>query len=340
MSNKKTKRGIDDLFAEKFRNSPSPLLSLLSLYENEANRKDLFLGVRNRGINLYYRGASLCEVRLRKGTLKCRIHRKYLKGSYDKEYPTRIPEEIYKEYENIKRKIVELDTTKRRPERIAQQELIYKNNSNPHSKWYCIDIEYSKGRKSKAEEKYGRFDIIAITRRKDPQNGKHRVALIELKHGSGAYGGASGVAKHVDDFVNFRSHHVYEMHLRGEICDILESFHKLLKDWPEGLKNLKEDDLAEAPEFYFITLDNNSKSKTSRGSTPRQSMERYLFKNPKCGHPSTKNVEQGFDDQPPYGDITSEGNSNLYAKFLFSTDKVGEIHIKDIIEDESYVRGF
>ena len=46
-------------------------------------------------------------------------------------------------------------------------------------------------------------------------------------------------------------------------------------DIPDEIKNLKVEDLSNAPTYYFITLDNNRE--TQRHSTPQMSMSGYLF---------------------------------------------------------------
>lgn len=88
-------------------------------------------------------------------------------------------------------------------EKIAQQEIMLKNNNAEDAEWFLVDMEYSV-----SGNPYGRFDMIGITKKPDT-NGKHRIALIELKTGTNAFGGAnantygSGIAGHINNFYEF-----------------------------------------------------------------------------------------------------------------------------------------
>lgn len=70
-------------------------------------------------------------------------------------------------------------------EKVAQQAIIIKNNLNKESNWYCVDMEYCSPGLG-----FGRFDIVAISKDKNPNN-KYDVSLIELKYGTGSYSGYS-----------------------------------------------------------------------------------------------------------------------------------------------------
>ena len=56
---RKITRGISNAFAKAFVTS-----ELFTLYKAtlQGNRKDLFLGIRNDYISIYYNGASVCKV--------------------------------------------------------------------------------------------------------------------------------------------------------------------------------------------------------------------------------------------------------------------------------------
>lgn len=51
----------------------------------------------------------------------------------------------------------------------------------------------------------GQFDILAISKEKP-----HKVALIELKYGSGALGGKSGIHKHIEDFKKYQDKNYFD----------------------------------------------------------------------------------------------------------------------------------
>jgi hypothetical protein len=72
MKGKMKMREISEQFAHKLRNG-----TLFELYQK--HRDELFLGVRDDCINLYYNGLSVCEASLNdKGDFSCKISSKYL----------------------------------------------------------------------------------------------------------------------------------------------------------------------------------------------------------------------------------------------------------------------
>jgi hypothetical protein len=150
--------------------------------------------------------------------------------------------------------------------------LVLLNNKNKNSNWFCIDIEYIKQFHNQVEKNEadfnGRFDVIALSK-----DIPHKVAFIELKYGSRAMGGNSGIYKHISDFSKFCEKGYFESHLKQEIIDIIKSQKDLGLCVPFELPN--ENELL-CPEFYFITLDNNAGTKDA--STPKQTMAGYLFK--------------------------------------------------------------
>ena len=319
---KKITRGIDKEFADAFKKC-----KLYTLYED--HKDELFIGVRNNYLNLYYNCDSIAKIEYKKRDKRivCEIDKYYIDGkrynSTDKEKRFRIePKQICEEYDEIKTN----SEKKSNPEKKAQSKLVISNNNNEKSNWFCIDIEYIKQFNNNTEKEKaninGRFDIIAISKEQP-----HRVALIELKYASSAFSGKSGIYKHIKDFIEFNREGFFESHLRQEIIEIIKSQKNLgisvPFELPQNVDLLK-------PEFYFITLDNNAKG---NGSTPKQSMSGYLFNDKRweCKRLSTKRVETDF------GDVTKEDN-NPHIKFLFSTAILGNIEITDIIDDGKYER--
>ena len=312
ITQKKITRGLSPAFIRAFVTN-----DLFTMYE--ANRDDLFLGIRNEYINIYYNGANVCKVKYneKRGTFSCETAKKYLygEGEYGKNaYETVMPEDIQRKFEKIKKNI---ETIHSPPERAVQQQLIIKNNANEKSKWFCIDIEYVRQRNNNGEKAYGRFDTIAITKVKP-----HRVALIELKYGKNAIGPSSGVLKHSQDYIAFIEHGEYAKHLSYEIVDIVKSLREL-KICPITIND--KSDLAEAPEFYFITLDNDR-------NEPRNTMRRYVLSD--VDGASIHNVQKVEKIN-----ITGPNEKGFTPIFLFSDNKLGNIQITDIIESELYSKG-
>ena len=330
---KKITRGISKEFAEAFKKS-----ELYKLYEG--NKEDLIIGVRNNYLNIYYNCDSIAKVKYnsRKEKITCEINTYYIDGQSrtfkDKDHLSILtPKEIKSKYCDIKKNSDKKAQKKSKNEKIAQSQLYINNNSNKDSNWFCIDIEYVKAFKNQAEKQESklsaRFDIIAISK---PKNNKYRVVLIELKYGSGSMGGKSGIYKHVRDFSEFTKQDFFESQLKGEIIHIIESQINLGIQVPFNLplKNVLLD-----PEFFFITLDNNKKS--DKGSTPKQTMAGYLFKDSRWG---CKKLSTKYCVEEDFGDVTKK-SKNFNATFLFSKEKFdndNKINISDIIDGSQYER--
>ena len=313
---KKITRGISKEFAEAFIKS-----DLYKFYL--ANKHELLVGVRNNYLNLYYNCDSISKIKYINGSIVCEVDKYYLDGKHysskDKEKHYVINQsQIFNQYKDIKKH----SNAKANQEKKAQSKLFILNNENPNSNWYCIDVEYVKAFKNQAEKdkanSNGRFDIIAISK-----NRPHRVALIELKYGNGAIGGTSGIYKHVSDFIKFIDKDFFEKHLKQEIIEIIQS--QLNLRIPVPFKLPKKKDLF-PPEFYFITL--NNKAEKSNGSTPKQTMAGYLFKDYRWG---CKRLSKKYCIENDFGDITKKSN-NFYATFLFSKETLGNLKISDIID--------
>jgi hypothetical protein len=306
----KITRGISNqCFVKAFIES-----ELFELYQ--ANREDLFLGVRNEYINIYYNAAAVCKVEYAKRKEKCRCitARKYLYGD-GSGYEKISVHDLCDKYAEIKKNII---ANKRcLLEKKAQQQLVYRNNANEQSLWYCVDIEYVIQRSNNSEKSYGRFDIIAIAKAKP-----HRVALIELKYGSGAMGGESGILKHAKDHMNFIEDCVYAKHLKKELVDIVKSQSELKNC---SIHIMDECEMADTPEFYFITLDNED-------DKPRNTMRRYVLAD-------VKNASKCNVEKKRCVNITHPNEKKYSPVFLFSDNKIDHIEIDDIIEWNQYTRG-
>ena len=312
---KKITRGISKDFADEFIKS-----DLYKFYLK--NKHELIIGVRNNYLNLYYNCDSIAKIKYIRGSIICEIDKYYLDGRhYDSKDKAKhyviTQNEIIRNYKKIKKH----SNTKTTPEKKAQSKLFILNNENSNSNWYCFDVEYVKAFNNQTEKNKaklnGRFDIIAISK-----TTPHKVALIELKYGNAAIGGKSGIFKHVSDFSKFCDLKFYDKHLKSEIIEILQSL-KYLKSLPFKVPN--ENELVH-PEFYFITLDNNAKTK--KASTPKQTMAGYLFKDYRWG---CKRLSTKYCVENDFGDITKKSNK-FHATFLFSKETLNHIKINDIID--------
>lgn len=316
MTYKKITRGITKDFADAFIKS-----ELNKLYKE--HKDELLIGVRNNYLNLYFNCDSIAKIKYNQGKVICELDKYYLDGNHyhgsDKTKKIE-PTEVYKNFQTIKAN----SRSKGTEEKKSQSKLVLLNNNNKDSKWYCFDVEWVKAFENQPQKDYakfnGRFDIMAITKKKP-----HKVALIELKYGSKAIGGTSGIYKHIEDFKKFKENDYFN---KNEVCQIIESLKFLGIDLPDSLKNLLKEDI-KGYEFYVITLNNNSEN----GSTPKQTMSGYLFNDKRwnCRKISTRTVQTNF------GDVTDKSNS-IHVNFLFSKQTINNLTIDDIIENTDYDR--
>ncbi|GAB1431635.1 hypothetical protein MASR2M29_02600 [Spirochaetota bacterium] len=314
----KITRGITKDFAEAFKKS-----DLYKLWEE--HKDELFIGVRNDYLNLYYNCDSIAKIVYKKQDekIECEIDKYYIDGNHykskDKEKRYIIEQkEICEQYEVIKKH----SNNKATLEKKAQSKLVLLNNENLESNWFCIDVEYVKSFNNLTEKKEadfnGRFDIIALSKMKP-----HKLALIELKYGRGSIGGSSGIYKHVEDFSKFCEKGYFEEHLKQEIIEIVKSQKDLGIRVP--FETPEEHDIL-TPDFYFITLDNNAEKENA--STPKQTMAGYLFNDYRWG---CKKLTTKDSVEKMFGDITKK-NNKFFATFLFSKTALENIIITDIID--------
>lgn len=313
---KKITRGLTQDYINEIQKT-----DFLVWYKN--NQKQLRLEIRNNYINLYYNSASVGKIEYHPKNeqhLICKTHKKYLNiSNQDKEYEEisikRLQNEAKNIMKNIEKKVYK---PKSHQEKAAQHILVQQNNANEQSKWFCIDTEYVMQRYSKDEEVFGRWDIIAITKRPP-----YKVALIELKYTLNALGGKSGMVKHIEDHINFsiNKNNLYETHLKQEIVDVVNSLNKLKLC---SIKINNKAELVDKPEFYFIALNN-------KGDIVRKTMRKYLFEGEPKSNPKTITVEKKLGIN-----VTMPNKYNYNPTFLFSKDTWDNIKITDILEGEQY----
>lgn len=281
------------------------------------HRNELIIGVRDSYINIYYNCDSIAKIEVNNPD-KCVIDSYYTNGK-----STLSDNEMVQCYETIKEK----SDNRKKYEKQAQQKLFIDNNNNPSSDWFCIDVEYTKSLKGKEKPENWRFDIIAIS--KLPP---FRVALIELKYGSGAMKEPSGIRTHVKDFYSFYKNNKFEM-LKLEIISIINGLSYLGVNVPTSLKDISCEDIAQEPEFYFITLNNNPDPEhPSSDNTPKKTMSGYLFSDKRWG---CKRVSSLVNKDGDYFDII-EHSKSFKPVFLFSNSKLPNLQIQDILNKESY----
>ena len=260
----------------------------------KAKDSNIFVGIRDNCFNLYYKGQSVGMIKIRKNEKGDRwfsVKNKFIdtKLATGSDYSWLSFQEFKDSYETIKTRINELDKGTTR-EKTFQQEIVLKTNELS-SDWFCLDMEYNQ-----EGERVGRFDIVAVSRRK--KEGKHRVAIIELKVGADSYGTSlneyvnnpelkpryeavrtkpnslfsnenrclkygSGVVGHIVDFLRYLPSDGYQTMLKHEIPQIIKCQYQLGVAIPREIMDITIEDLASKPEVVFLCYTNKKSPATS-----------------------------------------------------------------------------
>lgn len=320
----KTQKNRGQNFSSNFFSDLKESSLVQNLYQRHPS--DLLFGIRNGYVNLYYNCDSIAKItKNRKGQLQAEISDYYLKGKKSESRLKLSADEVCDKYDIITMNSEHRST----PEKKAQQALVVGNNSNPNSKWFCFDVEYKKSYANTDDRKdnfTGRFDIVAISKAKP-----HQIAFIELKYGSGAIGGKSGIRKHISDFYTFnnvdKTGISYFAQFKEEAISILQALPKIGVDVPMELQLIQEQDIDNKPIFAIITLDNNLDEKKH---TPKMTMGAYLFNDHRWG----ENRKSSELENGDYFDLINHDKS-FQPIFLFGKQTLPKIGIRDIL-DESY----
>lgn len=218
MGKEKKLRGIiDPAFLEKF-SGEGEYRSMIDKVNDPEN--GYWLGIRHETVMLYYMGGKILEITPGRARGLNENYFRYLDGDHSLPSDDASSVEERNIREELSRRAIE-NCQKSKKEKKAQQEILLKNNRDKKAEWFLVDMEYSVSGLD-----YGRFDLIALSRVKDP-GGKYRIALIELKCGTDAFSGGeaerddrgnvtgfardskgrpkygSGVAGHVINFYKF-----------------------------------------------------------------------------------------------------------------------------------------
>lgn len=308
---------FSEMFFENFKKS----VFYTEIYQKHKN--ELIIAVRDGYINIYYNCASIAKISSNSSEpnkIKGELASYYLTGITPNPGNKKLTgQELLEKYDIIKY----YSNKKNKPEKKVQERLFIDNNMNPDSDWFCIDIEYAK------RDSGWRFDIIAISR-----VAPFRVALIELKYGSDAIGGASGITKHIKDYYDFHKENSYEK-LVPELSSIINTLIKLDVDVPKTLHNIKPDDFAKTPEYYFITLNNNKEN--GRETLPMETMAGYLFSKDNAPKNWTTNNYSSYAKVNGFHATVKE-DKTFKPVFLFSNATLQDLNIQNIIDDKSYIK--
>ena len=310
MKNRDSFRGtsINKKFANLFKQSKF----YTEIYTKHKN--EVIIGVRDGFINLYYNCDSIAKIDVNNPKV-CKIDSYYT----NKEKNILTEDEMVYYYDTIKKN----SNKRNKQEKQAQQRLFMDNNNNPSSEWFCLDVEYTKSLQGEEHAEDWRFDIIAISKIKP-----FRIALIELKYGSGALKEPSGIRTHVKDFYSFFKNKSFVV-LKPEIVSIVKKLSLLGVDVGD-LDNIQDEDINSEPEFYFITLNNNAIPPSE--NTPKKTMSGYLFDDKRWG---CKRVSKMVENEGDYFNLI-ENDKSFKPVFLFSDATLPELHIDDILDRRYY----
>lgn len=204
--------------------------SLHEVVEIIKKENQYWLGIRDNKVMVYFMGGKILEIS-DVGTLS--FDPKYVEhcngAKMDKYFPSveawrskqELLEKAISDFQNGRNK-----TTVKHKEKITQQEIMLKNNRIVHTNWFLVDMEYSA-----SGCPCGRFDMIAVSKHKT--DGKHQIALIELKSGTNAFGGTasgnygSGIAGHIHKFYEF----LFGVHATKNINQLAEEIVLILSNY-------------------------------------------------------------------------------------------------------------
>ena len=330
MVEKKLMRGLDEKHLKKFKKS-----KWFDFYKQ--NKDEIFIGIRNNYINLYYKGMNIAKIQ---GNFNnASISNRYINKNYTgkSKYISITYEDFITKYEEvIKPEVREHISQNALWEKATQQSLILKNNQNNKSNWVCIDMEYIKQRKdsnSNNKKSFGRFDIIAINKK------NFEVALIELKVGKNAIEGESGLLKHSNDWNdNYIENDLFNKDIEGgnnclkqEIINIINNKNDIEDDFSIkkcSIENFKD----KKPSFYFLICSGNNLTINEI----KNEVRKYLWSEDKCKNYNIEKVSEKYNVEKNLYDITTKKDGKLYCEFLFIDGQEDNIKISDIIDDKNY----
>lgn len=282
---------------------------------NSNNEYIYFLGIRNNYLSLYYKGMCMARIRISDNSseITYSTHNYYVSGKKSSNYIQMNFEDFCNHFECIKKHIEGhvsgVHDKRKRQEKICQQWIMNKNNADPDSEWYFLDMEYVLD-----SNPFGRIDMIAVKRNADI-NGKHEVALIELKVGKDSYRGlkgaqyrkseekykslkndlyqdsklkfGSGLVSHITDFMRLLYDEKHYCQIKAELVQIISAYKKLgLIDRQNSLYEIDDaEKLAKKPDVYILSyahVPNMEDAKETALSSMKTSFYNYLYLSTYC----------------------------------------------------------
>jgi len=304
-----------DLLSQKFSDQYNYLIEKIS-EKNSRGENCFFIGFRDGYLNLYYKGMSVAKIEHKDNSVQYSMSDYYLEGL---ELDSPLTFEQFSSVDVFSHIICQIEKHvtgkhgekgKNLREKVCQQWIANMNNSLGED-WFFVDMEYIYDK-----DPYGRPDLIAV-KRKPNSNGKHDVALIELKIRHGQYTGlatkdydekkekyailandlysedssvkelkfGSGIVSHLADYLRFlHDESNYKIQMRDEIVGMLMANKSLgLIETDSELAKIKSSEqLEDKPLIYVLTYSYTpyhpgEKEKKAEMKSMKQSLYNVLF---------------------------------------------------------------
>jgi hypothetical protein len=238
---------------------------LFPIFERVKNDQTLMLAIRDKSINIYYRGGSILKVdEQRTGSYKAKFDENY--GKSNRDFPIHIncqnDARVWTEaFPVLKDTMDRYFSHHSKLEREFQQVIARENNDSTisnESEYFISDIEFAD------TDLHARIDLLAIrwlaNQRKNGSN--CRAALIEMNYGDGALDGSAGLIKHLKDFDALIS----DRESYQSLLEMMESQFNQLDEL--GLLNFRRSsnetkvklNAEDKPEVIFILANHNPRS--------------------------------------------------------------------------------
>jgi hypothetical protein len=235
----------------------------------------LMLAIRENYVNVYYRGGSLLKISVLSELTEIspnaqEAYRVEFDANYNKgysqlnfEFPFEIRDvsqalHLVSEMSSLKFVMDRFFALKKKSEREFQQLVVRENNSSSVSRetdYFIVDIEVS-GLLAGAQ-----YDMLAV-RWLDRRKGRSGIlvpALIEMKYGSGALDGSSGITKHLKDVCSLISNKVGWLEVvRGLEAQLVQLDELGLLHFNHSSRSTPlKIDVTRTPEFIFLLANYN-----------------------------------------------------------------------------------
>ncbi len=227
---------------------------LLELVQHD---QTLDMELRDKSVNIYYRGGSLFRItEAPSNSFSIFFNSKYCNTIFARLYPklstTPSVDEAIQNLPFYKQAMDWWFSDHPKLEREIQQQIVTENNNHGNisygTDYYIVDIEYADS------ENNSRFDMVAIKWPSTPngrRDGKEAtLALLELKYGDDSIRGAAGVNKHLKDSEAFLSANENLDDFCNDIAEVFEQKCKL--GLINGIKDNRPTITKDNPEIIFI----------------------------------------------------------------------------------------